>query len=266
MRQVSCLLLTRRWNAYTANYYASLEFRCRLCKLSTWVQHSTGPATLTFVLNLFHRVITRRHVRIHVIGVACISFEQRIPFYAEHFRTGPIASRLNDLTTMDYEGPGPAPCNSDSDTNESSKPYNAFFCENMTSTCIEKWEGPNYGITSFDNIGLAMLTVFQCITMEGWTTILYWVSSTGRTNSFFYWIKPKPFHGTGEEGECPEVVLILIGRIIDVVVGGPAIRAKPQLRTRKNRCLNDSLNRTNRLCLAVPGKWTGNGLIAGSNV
>ena len=42
--------------------------------------------------------------------------------------------------------------------------------------CIEnRWEGPNYGITSFDNIGYAMLTVFQCITMEGWTTILYLV-------------------------------------------------------------------------------------------
>lgn len=40
---------------------------------------------------------------------------------------------------------------------------------------LEKWEGPNFGITSFDNIGFAMLTVFQCITMEGWTSILYWV-------------------------------------------------------------------------------------------
>lgn len=38
------------------------------------------------------------------------------------------------------------------------------------------WEGPNYGITSFDNIGYAMLTVFQCITMEGWTTMMYYVN------------------------------------------------------------------------------------------
>ena len=30
--------------------------------------------------------------------------------------------------------------------------------------------------TSFDNIVFAMLTVFQCVTMEGWTPILYWVS------------------------------------------------------------------------------------------
>jgi hypothetical protein len=38
------------------------------------------------------------------------------------------------------------------------------------------WEGPWYGIINFDNFGLAMLTVFQCITMEGWTSILYRVN------------------------------------------------------------------------------------------
>lgn len=42
--------------------------------------------------------------------------------------------------------------------------------------CKEGWDGPNYGITSFDNIAFAMLTVFQCITMEGWTEVMYYVS------------------------------------------------------------------------------------------
>ena len=41
--------------------------------------------------------------------------------------------------------------------------------------CENRWEGPNYGITNFDNFGLAMLTVFQCITMEGWTDMMYYV-------------------------------------------------------------------------------------------
>ncbi|KAL8177452.1 UNVERIFIED_CONTAM: Voltage-dependent R-type calcium channel subunit alpha-1E [Gekko kuhli] len=36
-----------------------------------------------------------------------------------------------------------------------------------------EWIGPNDGITQFDNILFAVLTVFQCITMEGWTTVLY---------------------------------------------------------------------------------------------
>jgi hypothetical protein len=30
----------------------------------------------------------------------------------------------------------------------------------------------NYGITNFDNIANAFLTIFQCITMEGWTKIM----------------------------------------------------------------------------------------------
>lgn len=42
--------------------------------------------------------------------------------------------------------------------------------------CAEEWEGPNFGITNFDNFGLSMLTVFQCITLEGWTDVLYYVS------------------------------------------------------------------------------------------
>jgi len=44
--------------------------------------------------------------------------------------------------------------------------------------CRDGWEGPNDGITNFDNIGLAMLTVFQCVTLEGWTEMMYHVSIT----------------------------------------------------------------------------------------
>ena len=49
-----------------------------------------------------------------------------------------------------------------------------FICPNGTE-CREYWEGPQWGITCFDNFGQAMLTVFQCITLEGWTDMLYWV-------------------------------------------------------------------------------------------
>src|SRR6218665_3916487 len=51
-----------------------------------------------------------------------------------------------------------------------------FECPQNTTKCKAYWEGPKHGIISFDNIGYAMLTVFQCITMEGWTTVLYYVS------------------------------------------------------------------------------------------
>lgn len=45
--------------------------------------------------------------------------------------------------------------------------------------CMEYWIGPNYGITQFDNVLFAVLTVFQCITMEGWTDMLYYVRVKG---------------------------------------------------------------------------------------
>ncbi|XP_008296455.1 voltage-dependent L-type calcium channel subunit alpha-1D [Stegastes partitus] len=48
-------------------------------------------------------------------------------------------------------------------------------CLNGT-VCREGWQGPNNGITNFDNFLFAMLTVFQCITMEGWTEVLYWMN------------------------------------------------------------------------------------------
>lgn len=52
---------------------------------------------------------------------------------------------------------------------------NGRFCVGNNTECRGAWEGPNGGITNFDNIFFAMLTVFQCITMEGWTDVLYWV-------------------------------------------------------------------------------------------
>ena len=41
----------------------------------------------------------------------------------------------------------------------------------------DEWNGPNDGITTFDNMFLSMLTVFQCITLEGWSEVLYLVST-----------------------------------------------------------------------------------------
>ncbi|XP_056009827.1 voltage-dependent calcium channel type A subunit alpha-1-like isoform X8 [Ostrea edulis] len=54
--------------------------------------------------------------------------------------------------------------------------FDAFKCQENISECRVRWVGPNYGITSFDNIAYAMLTVFQCVTMEGWTEVLYYTN------------------------------------------------------------------------------------------
>uniref|UniRef100_A0A6I8SJP7 Voltage-dependent L-type calcium channel subunit alpha n=1 Tax=Xenopus tropicalis TaxID=8364 RepID=A0A6I8SJP7_XENTR len=53
---------------------------------------------------------------------------------------------------------------------------NGRVCPVNGSECRTGWPGPNGGITNFDNFAFAMLTVFQCITMEGWTDVLYWVN------------------------------------------------------------------------------------------
>lgn len=49
----------------------------------------------------------------------------------------------------------PHPCGENADNGV------GFQCLTLASdmTCRPGWDGPNYGITNFDNFGLAMLTV-----------------------------------------------------------------------------------------------------------
>lgn len=54
--------------------------------------------------------------------------------------------------------------------------------------CDYYFDGPNNGITIFDNFGLSMLTVFQCITLEGWTDVLYNVITLFYKICLFYLI------------------------------------------------------------------------------
>ncbi|GAU95710.1 hypothetical protein RvY_07286 [Ramazzottius varieornatus] len=76
----------------------------------------------------------------------------------------------------------PTPCST------SSGYGGAYECP-AGSTCDRWWIGPSYGITSFDNIGFAMLTVFQCITMEGWTSVMYWTDDAlGNSFNWAYFV------------------------------------------------------------------------------
>ncbi|XP_077504522.1 calcium voltage-gated channel subunit cacophony isoform X12 [Amblyomma americanum] len=95
---------------------------------------------------------------------------------------------LEDANEIVPEGEQETPCYQDSPIN-SSHPSGAYICDHNTSICKEGWIGPNYGITSFDNIFFAMLTVFQCITMEGWTAILYWTNDAlGNSFNWVYFV------------------------------------------------------------------------------
>ncbi|XRB04885.1 voltage-dependent calcium channel L type [Pycnococcus provasolii] len=47
---------------------------------------------------------------------------------------------------------------------------------------------PNMGITSFDNFLWSCLTIFQCITLEGWTPIMYWAMDATSGWAFLYFV------------------------------------------------------------------------------
>ncbi|CAN9512133.1 unnamed protein product [Ophioblennius macclurei] len=61
----------------------------------------------------------------------------------------------------------PAPC---------AQAGNGRRCAINGTECRAGWPGPNNGITHFDNLGFSMLTVYQCITTQGWTDVLYSVN------------------------------------------------------------------------------------------
>ena len=82
-------------------------------------------------------------------------------------------------------------------------PCGGFYeCPNGT-VCREYWDGPQYGITNFDNIGQSMLTVFQCITLEGWTDMLYWVRMQSVNICYIirYYVDIKPYCGIHTQNE-----------------------------------------------------------------
>ncbi|KER19176.1 hypothetical protein T265_15631, partial [Opisthorchis viverrini] len=80
----------------------------------------------------------------------------------------------------------PKPC-----TNESSA--SGFKCSEIGPNfqCLDyppdRYPGPQRGIISFDNFLLSMLTVFVCVTMEGWTSTGYYVSLFLVTDAVGHW-------------------------------------------------------------------------------
>lgn len=47
---------------------------------------------------------------------------------------------------------------------------------------------PNFGVTSFDNIFSSFLTVFQCVSTEGWVDVMYWTFETKSWLSSIYFV------------------------------------------------------------------------------
>ncbi|XP_032360649.1 voltage-dependent L-type calcium channel subunit alpha-1C isoform X9 [Etheostoma spectabile] len=124
----------------------------------------SGVPSLQVVLNsIIKAMVPLLHIALLVLFVIIIYaiiglelFMGKMHKTCTHQNTGTIAEEK------------PAPC----------APDGAYgrHCKYNGTECRVGWEGPNDGITNFDNFAFAMLTVFQCITMEGWTDVLYWVN------------------------------------------------------------------------------------------
>ncbi|XP_016406191.1 voltage-dependent L-type calcium channel subunit alpha-1C-like isoform X9 [Sinocyclocheilus rhinocerous] len=127
----------------------------------------SGVPSLQVVLNsIIKAMVPLLHIALLVLFViiiyAIIGLElfmgkmHRTCFFFKDGHKGPISEEK------------PAPCAPNSAHGRHCTPANV-------TQCMMGWEGPNDGITNFDNFAFAMLTVFQCITMEGWTDVLYWM-------------------------------------------------------------------------------------------
>eukprot|EP00939_MAST-03C_sp_MAST-3C-sp1_P002275 g2275.t1 len=63
----------------------------------------------------------------------------------------------------------------------------SFTCD-AERFCGYNIENPNGGVTSFDNIFVAFLTIFQAITLEGWVDIMYWGMDSVSPWTWIYFI------------------------------------------------------------------------------
>eukprot|EP01028_Stygiella_incarcerata_P002857 TRINITY_DN1544_c0_g1_i1.p1 TRINITY_DN1544_c0_g1~~TRINITY_DN1544_c0_g1_i1.p1 ORF type:complete len:1709 (-),score=377.65 TRINITY_DN1544_c0_g1_i1:1118-6244(-) len=60
-------------------------------------------------------------------------------------------------------------------------------CPSQTS-CLQISSNPNLGVTSFDHMASATLTLFQCITLEGWSDIMYLIQDAYSSGSAIFFI------------------------------------------------------------------------------
>uniref|UniRef100_A0A4X2M9E4 Voltage-dependent L-type calcium channel subunit alpha n=1 Tax=Vombatus ursinus TaxID=29139 RepID=A0A4X2M9E4_VOMUR len=138
----------------------------------------SGVPSLQVVLNsIIKAMVPLLHIALLVLFViiiyAIIGLEL---FMGKMHKTCYNQEGLTDVPVED----DPSPCALDTGHGRQ--------CQNGT-ICKAGWDGPKHGITNFDNFAFAMLTVFQCITMEGWTDVLYWVNdAVGRDWPWIYFV------------------------------------------------------------------------------
>ncbi|KRY90156.1 Voltage-dependent L-type calcium channel subunit alpha-1F [Trichinella pseudospiralis] len=138
----------------------------------------SGVPSLQVVLNsILRAMVPLFHIALLVLFVIIIYAIIGLELFC-----GKLHKTCVDQWTGEHV-PDPGPCG---------ESHTSFHCDrskNLVCTENHTWPGPNDGITNFDNFGLAMLTVFQCISLEGWTDVMYWVNdSVGREWPWIYFI------------------------------------------------------------------------------
>lgn len=93
--------------------------------------------------------------------------------------------------------------------------------------CARSRFNPNDGVTSFDNILVAWLTIIQAMSLEGWTDVMYWVR-LARTIAWCWFgdsvcavlCDPQVSEVSGKVSQIYFVLLILVGSlfVINLVV------------------------------------------------
>lgn len=86
--------------------------------------------------------------------------------------------------------------------------------------CVKGLNNPNYGITNYDNFLFAILTVYQCITLEGWTDTMLISEKAFSSFTYFFYI-PLVFVGA-------LIFLNLIMAVIKVAFSKAILEIKPK--------------------------------------
>ncbi|XP_045466444.1 muscle calcium channel subunit alpha-1 isoform X2 [Harmonia axyridis] len=139
----------------------------------------SGVPSLQIVLNsILRAMVPLLHIAFLVLFVMIIYAIIGLELFSEKLNST-CYDAANNFQIME----NPHPCSLEDGT--------GFSCLEVGETyvCRLGWNGPNNGITTFDNFGLSMLTVFQCITLEGWTDVLYNIQDAlGRTWQWSYFV------------------------------------------------------------------------------
>ncbi|KAF1391159.1 hypothetical protein PFLUV_G00039030 [Perca fluviatilis] len=126
----------------------------------------SGVPSLQVVMNsILKSMLPLFHITLLVLFMVTIYSIMGLELFKCKMHKTCYHTGTNIIATVENEKP--APC---------AQAGNGRRCTINGTECRAGWPGPNQGITHFDNLGFSMLTVYQCITTQGWTDILYWVN------------------------------------------------------------------------------------------